>query len=467
MSSLCLTSLAPEIKLCILKSLPDVRDVKNLALTSASFYHTFLENKSLYEIDSDSLPLAFAAFQASQIKPWSKAAVHEYLRDFPQSLRSSHSHKWTPFEALRATKLHRCVQYLTKDFVAFASSQDVIFRHQGKTSLTPSSTELRRIQRAFYTFELYCNLFREREGKLRNVKFNEREQRQVFFNKFAPWENEQLGCIHDYLYERFTVPFNDVAEHDVEWGELRVPWVHHHGRQVVAVKEYYLSLGLEFLHEVIGLTNYWDRWKILFNRIWSDYSFLFYNLLFAGTNNKLMLGTNEGVTEIAKRFSVGSTSDFDNDGGPIHAWLWGLSGNVRELVYFHPDTRSLRQTGYVLWDLARIREWGLLDLPPPNLLPQAQLSRDSGYDYDSNTKRRQYESFAQRSEVWRSGGQGWWASGDESHVLWGYLDLKEFLEKEKPQVPTIDNLVRNLSIGEARAHEAKTGERHIQEDVVR
>lgn len=51
-----------------------------------------------------------------------------------------------------------------------------------------------RIQRAFYRFEVYCNLFQNPE------RFDFREQRDIFFLKFSDWENEQLACMYDYLF---------------------------------------------------------------------------------------------------------------------------------------------------------------------------------------------------------------------------------------------------------------------------
>ncbi len=41
---------------------------------------------------------------------------------------------------------------------------------------------------------------------------------------FSPWENEYLGCIHDHLIEETTIPFDDVAEYDIDWGELPNLW---------------------------------------------------------------------------------------------------------------------------------------------------------------------------------------------------------------------------------------------------
>ena len=53
-----------------------------------------------------------------------------------------------------------------------------------------------RIERSFYTFEIYCSLF----GKSRS-RLSLNDQLDLFFNRFAPWENEQLACVHDFLLD--------------------------------------------------------------------------------------------------------------------------------------------------------------------------------------------------------------------------------------------------------------------------
>lgn len=59
-----------------------------------------------------------------------------------------------------------------------------------------STNEVTRIERSLYRFEIYCNLFRD------SAQFTFApgpEQREAYFSKFSPWENEQLACVQDYL----------------------------------------------------------------------------------------------------------------------------------------------------------------------------------------------------------------------------------------------------------------------------
>lgn len=65
----------------------------------------------------------------------------------------------------------------------------------GKQEL--SCSERNRLSRNLYRFQIYCHLFGDRESPPLSVV----NQRDKYFAHFAPWENEQLACIHDYLFE--------------------------------------------------------------------------------------------------------------------------------------------------------------------------------------------------------------------------------------------------------------------------
>ncbi|KAK2053692.1 hypothetical protein LY76DRAFT_524095, partial [Colletotrichum caudatum] len=53
-----------------------------------------------------------------------------------------------------------------------------------------------------------------------------------FFNKHTPWENEQLGCVHDFLEAELAKVMNIhsarnllVVAHDVECGEFSIDYL--------------------------------------------------------------------------------------------------------------------------------------------------------------------------------------------------------------------------------------------------
>ena len=61
-------------------------------------------------------------------------------------------------------------------------------------------TEMERIRRALFRFELYCNIF---------LKSLDRpgpdERKELFLDRFSPWENEQLVTMYEYLLQRMSI----------------------------------------------------------------------------------------------------------------------------------------------------------------------------------------------------------------------------------------------------------------------
>ena len=426
-----LTSLSPELKCAIFTSLPDVTSAKSLALTSSSFYYTFLDAQSLIltqvlqnEITTDLLHGAFAAYKATKTPVWTKQAVQDFLAEYFGKSVTHETHRWNLSEALHMSKIHSCVDFFATEFASFALSKNRTI--QG-SNVAPSFTEMIRIRRVLYRFELYCNLFRkpgfdrmlrgERNCLIQPRAFEAQEQRGIFWDMFSPWENEQLGCIHDYLIEEITILFNDVAEHDVDWGELHIEWVDTFGRNEIWHKEGYLLKGLEFIFQLVTTTTYDDRHRLFTSNHGSKGSFLSDAL----TPSRVPYHGGaplEEYNEEEERMFVSPPFDDDLDSGPAEAWRWAHATCTKDRFYFLKDHRRFRQRGYVMWDYTRLLGWNFFDLPI-QALPPEQLPTYSPERFERETKRKmQKDSFTERERIWAKGGRGWWAPGDESHIRW-------------------------------------------------
>ena len=425
-----LTSLAPELKCAIFQNLPDVTSAKSLALTSSSFYHTFLEAQSALltqvlqnEITANLLHGAFAAFKASKIPIWTQQAVREFLNEYFGDLIPHNSQQWNLPEALHMSKVHSCVEFFAAEFASAALSKNPTARG---SNAAPSVAEMIRIKRILYRFELYCNLFRkphhsrmirgERNCLIQPPPFGKMEQRDIFFDRFSPWENEQLGCIHDYLIEVITVPFNDVAKHDVDWGgEFSVEWVETFGDMEIHYKGGYLLKGLEFIFELSTASAYDDRHQLLMSNQGSGGCHLFKALSPPDLlqNNGIPL---EDYTDEEERLYVNPPFDKneDDDIGPAAAWRWAHARKSKDSFYYLNSYRSLRQRGYVLWDFRRHVDWGLLE----NGVEDISIPLRPRYLDWVAEQQEQTRSFEERQRIYEKGGHGWWAQGDESHIEW-------------------------------------------------
>jgi hypothetical protein len=183
-----------ELLRLILYSLSDVASLESTALSCRSFYLAFIGNENdivtdtlLAEIGSDVLPEVALAIEASRWESKYKSAAefcHENLsRRHPASQSS-----WTLTDGLKISKLWLAVSDLTGKFMK------ACFAHTAMTlvaSISPTVSEIARINRAFCRFEIFRHLYIDESDEEHITKH--------FFHKFSPWENEQLASVHDYL----------------------------------------------------------------------------------------------------------------------------------------------------------------------------------------------------------------------------------------------------------------------------
>lgn len=104
---------------------------------------------------------------------------------------------FNPATVSSLSKIHTLVEHFTrrylKDTLPIASRD--LFRRQSPTNARrPSETEVFRIRRGFYRFQIYCNLVR-----MANNDTEHSLLARQFFLRWSPWVNEQLACIHDHL----------------------------------------------------------------------------------------------------------------------------------------------------------------------------------------------------------------------------------------------------------------------------
>lgn len=406
-----------ELKLALFYVIPDIFTLNALIRTSSSFYRAFTDSQSLVvaavlanEVHPDVISDAVALWNVTRIEPWSKPAIESFLKRYRDSEPSPVRSPWTLSEATKFSTIHRHVEFFTQDFCFSVLSMHPISGKPDPEYEPPSSNELCRIQRILYRIELYCVLFRIREPQCKNKeRLTLDEQQELFFTKFWPWENEQLACIHDYLLRGLSVGFNETAEHDIDWAELSIdptdymdgnPW-----------KQGYLSQGLGFLHRLVTAKTYDDRHAVLSPLKPSDSLFLQDGLRAQGVDD-MHDAAVRGLRDEAPDYDVPALS-VNDDSGPIEAWCWA---NGAETLYYEQDQADLREWGYCLWDKARLEAWGLFNKP---WTAERAYEREQKISSEEiSLSERLMKSRIERSRIWRLGGKGWWAEGDESKIIW-------------------------------------------------
>ncbi|KAI0426620.1 hypothetical protein F5Y09DRAFT_318433 [Xylaria sp. FL1042] len=390
--------LPPELVCMALSALPDVESLKVAVLSCPLFYDAFRNAETsitthvlFNQIDASVLPEAMAAFESSCLRPLDKkrpnpnrdATMNFVTQNLRQ--RSTPPRNWLLKRALPLGRLHSCVEELAKQF-AEAALPESSTTHQERC----------RIQRALYRFEIYCNLFRELNLEESIIYA---DQSNLFFAKFAPWENEQLGCIHDFLVRAVSPAFNEVVEHNIAWGHARVAYGYSMDAPYI---QHILSLGLKKLYEITRTEPYEDRERVLCSGPAPPPShfFLYEGFWYANErSDDFWLESPDPAKDlpyIKQPFYV------DQDSGPADAWRWAhYEESWRNWVY-QKNRHSLRKWGYVMWDRCRLEAIGIFHDP----WEETDSDNSEWLLDEEEARRRQAELYA------------WWVCLDDSRLRW-------------------------------------------------
>ncbi|KAJ9646962.1 hypothetical protein H2204_000654 [Knufia peltigerae] len=336
--------------------------------------------------------------------------IEDFVNDQLRSRQDPALLSWTLSQALQLGHLQRHVAHLSLDFASHCSENpvtevDVKLFWEG----FPTPTEIRRIQRTLYRFEIYCNLFRARK-KPPAAAFDVDEHRTVFFSKFSPWENEQLGCIHDYLFHKASPVFIEITEHDVTWGATGIQDAHELDSPYI---QHILSLGLAKLHAIAVAKTYDERRRLFYTP-------------YPAANTEFL---REGLILANERFDGVQLSEYHDrhggegraehlfalffrepDTGPSEAWSWAHQRETRAAFVYSKGTKGLRERGYVFWDRSRLETWPVFQSP--------WVSPYRYYEIEEVRTGPYREKCPRRAQIYALGGRGWWSPSDETKVIY-------------------------------------------------
>ncbi|KAK0377043.1 hypothetical protein CLIM01_05576 [Colletotrichum limetticola] len=245
-----------ELVSSILRSLDDFETLTSALLACRYIYTSFKQIAGTElailrrKIGLDLLPYAVASLEASRLKPSpgddsSIRALLDLLYDNPSQLvartasisseflRSmSRKHDWVTALALSYAAEARI--HLSSDIAASPEAVD----------LSPS--EYIRFCRAFYRVDLFYLLF----GAVGN--FNGLSgMGNLLFHRHPPWVNEQLGCVHDFIEDKFLEASIDVLAHDVTFGEFEIDYLTTGGDNMM-IQSWAFNAGTTNLPDAFG-----------------------------------------------------------------------------------------------------------------------------------------------------------------------------------------------------------------------
>lgn len=208
-----LTSLPVEIQEIILSQLDSFRTLEYIAVTCRTFkdlvlYHPqgIIDRILESVIPDEVFPEAITFFEASRLPTTNAEIVQELLGRYFTSLKGNMGPRprFSLSEATALEKYHQLIQRFTQIFISTALSKHPITGDEVKPPWLVTKREQYRIQRALYRFELYWKLFKRLEKKDRSQRHPQlaitlQHHSKLYFDHFAPWENEQIICIQDFL----------------------------------------------------------------------------------------------------------------------------------------------------------------------------------------------------------------------------------------------------------------------------
>ena len=224
-----LERLPTEIQSAILLKIGDIGSLRNLIRASPRYCSTYLSQRHaiLKQVLFNSIPPdvlydAFSAIDSIKIMTSEMqdraARVRTFLSDYKDT-----RDEWAPPELLdletlySLARLQNHVQHTTEDLCRVAISSHPFPGTQIVHGEELSINERRRLYRAFYRFDIFCNLFRNWETPpddelLSNASYRHHENEfelepleksSRFLSQFNPWEVEELACVREYFFNYY------------------------------------------------------------------------------------------------------------------------------------------------------------------------------------------------------------------------------------------------------------------------
>lgn len=195
--------LPTEIQQLILSRAPDAQTLQNLVLSDPSFDRAFsaaqrliLNDVLVRQFRPRVLSDALATLQLTRCPPKDRQGVEEFLSQYKPDAKTAPK-KWTLNDALDLHQLHENIEYFANDFISSLSTHPITGALLSEP-IVLSFGERDRIYSTMYRFDLYCKCFSL-------SKLDSDERREMFLDKFSPWENEQMATIYEYFFGKLSI----------------------------------------------------------------------------------------------------------------------------------------------------------------------------------------------------------------------------------------------------------------------
>ncbi|PNP40703.1 hypothetical protein TGAMA5MH_07410 [Trichoderma gamsii] len=215
-----LEDLVPELLARILQVLDHPRDLLSLIRASPHCFRVYAESPAIIlspilknAILPDALHHALACVHLPSIS--SQTVPVAFLRDYFQYEPLAFPTDKTALTALCGLCLR--TSHFVDDYSSRAMRALNLKSDAGQaTASALSSTERARFQRAFFRYELYCRIFPVDHYARSRSLVPADEQFTEFIARMAPWEVEEVSCVHHYFTVLIGRFLDDLEDQFVE-----------------------------------------------------------------------------------------------------------------------------------------------------------------------------------------------------------------------------------------------------------
>lgn len=363
-----LEGLAFELKFEILQRLTDLPSLDAIVHASPSYHrahvtrrHSILAKVVSRDIGPNILLEAHALAMALTTNNKDGSEIRRFLEEYKSTRTEPASVSIERFPLTHIATLSRvqyAVRFASKDFCQATLSRHPLSSEKEEDIPPLSTNEARRINRAFYRFEIFCTIFSQPGFKVKR-KLDCMDMCHLFLNQFPPWEVEEIACIRDYIIGRYAQLFAK-HEHELPRHPSQGPPEDSSGDDMpfedIMLEHYQercMSHGLSFLRRISQASTF-EQVRMLRKNLIDTHFFLTRTL--EEEPYDYVYRTNafdDWVNKLPLRF-------VDDCDGPNAAWTWS-NGDMVELFPFQPSKENPRKRGYVMWDKERLDRWGVLE----------------------------------------------------------------------------------------------------------
>ncbi|MCJ1361993.1 hypothetical protein MMC16_001095 [Acarospora aff. strigata] len=376
-----------ELKSMVMHNVPDIPSLFNLVTADTSLqlelhysFDTILPSVLANAMPQELQRLIFTLLTIREAGKFQNSKVLVLLHhsvgfdDKKQLLQLETSIKY-PLAALDTiTRIQKAVDYFTWAFArCLCKPPDSPPQDQGQEKPNLSATEVHRIQRALWRFQICCELSNSwipsAELYLADSEGDDRIPRlMIYLRQFNPWEVEELNCIYDFLENMLERDSQDPRLNylgtPVDSFVLRAPRsctsrcteaciAAPAVAALAGVRAKFLSQGLTFLKTYLHNTSPMSRLR-------KEQSLCF-------PSDEFIIPALCGLKDARSRFphicefviSSDTCPWTDNYGATLANFGWRFfsdteSSRFRSFAY-------LRQFGFCIWDEKRLQSWGVLN----------------------------------------------------------------------------------------------------------